>query len=80
MSASSAMPPVKAPSPITAKTLLVSSLRSRASAIPSAAESEVLLWPASQTSCSLSARLTKPDKPSFWRSVWNRSIRPVSIL
>ena len=74
------MPALIAPSPITAITLLFLPLRSRATAMPSAAEIEVELWAAPNGSYSLSARLVKPDRPPPWRRVRMRSRRPVRIL
>ena len=55
--ASRAMPPVRAPSPMTATHLNDSPRLSRAMAMPSAAEMEVLAWPAPKWSKSLSVRL-----------------------
>ena len=51
-----------APSPMTAMTLFCLPSRSRATAMPSAAEIEVEEWAAPNGSYSLSARLVKPDK------------------
>ena len=56
LSPSNAMPPVSAPSPITATTWWCSPLRSRAAAKPSAAEMLVLPWLVPNGSCGLSAR------------------------
>ena len=53
-----------APSPITAMTLFLSPLRSRATAMPRPAEIEVEECAAPNGSYSLSARLVKPDKPA----------------
>ena len=53
--ASSAMPPVSAPSPMTATTWCFSPARSRASAMPRAADIDVLAWPVPNGSCGLSA-------------------------
>ena len=50
------MPPVSAPSPITAMTWCFSPFRSRAAAKPSAAEIDVLPWLVPNGSCSLSPR------------------------
>ena len=69
---------MSAPSPTTATTLWSSPLRSRAVAMPSAADMAVPAWPAPNWSCSLSVRLRKPEMPSVWRSVGNASLRPVS--
>ena len=55
-SPSNAMPPVSAPSPITAITWCFSPRRSRAAAKPSAAEIEVLPWLVPNGSWALSAR------------------------
>ena len=79
--ASYAMPPVMAPSPITA-TMRRSRrpLTRMASARPTAYEMLVLAWPAPITSCSLSSRRRKPDMPSYCRSVGNWPRRPVSSL
>ena len=74
------MPALIAPSPITAITLKSSPARSRAVAMPSAAEIEVELWAAPKASYSLSARLVKPDRPPGWRSVRMRARRAVRIL
>jgi hypothetical protein len=68
-SASYAMPLVSAPSPMTATTSKSSPFRSRAAAMPSAAEIEVAAWPAPKTSYSDSLRLRKPDGPPFCGSL-----------
>mmetsp|Transcript_14551 Transcript_14551/g.24660 ORF Transcript_14551/g.24660 Transcript_14551/m.24660 type:complete len:206 (-) Transcript_14551:490-1107(-) len=78
--ASYAMPPVMAPSPITAITWLSFPFRSRPTAMPSPAEMEVELWPAPKGSYSLSARLVKGVSPLVMRSVFMFSRRPVRIL
>ena len=70
-------PQVSAPSPTTATTLCCSPFRSRAVAIPSAADIAVPAWPAPKWSCSLSLRLRKPEIPSRCRRVGNGSSRPV---
>lgn len=57
------IPPVIDPSPITAMTLLSSPFKSRATAIPKAAEIDVLECPVPKASCSLSLRLGNPDMP-----------------
>ena len=57
------MPADIAPSPITAMTLLSPPSRSRATAMPSAAEIEVEECAAPNGSYSLSARLVKPERP-----------------
>ncbi len=74
--ASKAMPADIAPSPITATTLFVPPLRSRAVAMPSAAEIEVDEWAAPNGSYGLSSRRVKPERPPPWRSVRIRSRRP----
>ncbi|MDF9865834.1 hypothetical protein M2437_004816 [Methylorubrum pseudosasae] len=85
------MPADIEPSPITAimlrrlgagppLALASASSRSRATAMPSAAEIEVEEWAAPKGSYSLSERLVKPDSPPPWRSVRMRSRRPVRIL
>ena len=78
--ASYAMPADMAPSPITAMTLCFLPSRSRATAMPSAAEIDVEEWAAPKGSYSLSARLVNPDRPPPWRSVRMRSRRPVKNL
>ena len=50
LSASNDSPPVSAPSPMTAMTWFFSPLASRASAMPSAAEMDVLAWPTPKAS------------------------------
>ena len=74
------MPADIAPSPMTATTLLSPPSRSRATAMPSAAEIEVDACAAPNGSYSLSARRVKPESPPGWRSVRMRSRRPVRIL
>ncbi|GJE78660.1 hypothetical protein BGCPKDLD_5282 [Methylorubrum suomiense] len=85
------MPADIEPSPITATMLrrrpgsapvafASASARSRATAMPSAAEIEVEEWAAPNGSYSLSERLVKPDRPPPWRRVRMRSRRPVRIL
>ena len=54
--------------------------RSRAVAIPSAAEIDVDAWPAPKASNSDSLRIEKPLIPPPWRSVPNRAARPESSL
>ena len=83
--ASYAIPALIAPSPITAMTCRFSAMprpafRSRATAMPTPADIDVLLCPAPNGSYSLSARLVNPDSPPPWRSVRIRSRRPVRIL
>ncbi len=57
LSASHAMPPVSAPSPITATTWRCCPVSAYARASPSAQDSDVDAWLFSTWSCSLSARL-----------------------
>jgi hypothetical protein len=71
-------PQVRAPSPTTATTLKCSPERSRAVAMPSAADMAVPAWPAPKWSCGLSSRRRKPEMPPAVRSVGKRSFRPVS--
>jgi hypothetical protein len=52
-----------APSPITAMQLFLRALKSRPTAMPSAAETDVDEWPAPKGSYSDSARLVKPERP-----------------
>jgi len=80
LSASKAIPPVKAPSPITAITLFFSPFISLALAIPSAAEIDVLLCPVSKASYSDSTALGKPAKPFKLLSVLILFFLPVRIL
>ncbi len=61
--ASYGRPQVMAPSPTTATTLKSSPLRSRAVAMPKAAESAVPAWPAPNWSCGLSDLRRKPERP-----------------
>ena len=81
LSASIAIPPVSAPSPITAM-----AQRSRspakwaATAMPSAAEIEVELCAVPKASYSDSERLGNPEIPPSWRSLAMPSLRPVRIL
>jgi hypothetical protein len=74
------MPADIAPSPITAMTLLDLAAKSRATAMPTAAEIDVDECAAPNGSYSLSARLVKPESPPPCRSVRMRSRRPVRIL
>lgn len=78
--ASYAIPPVIAPSPITAIELRSSPCSSVPTAIPSAAEIDVDEWPAPNLSYSDSFRFAKPDSPPDLRSVCIRCRRPVRIL
>src|SRR5699024_789927 len=48
--------------------------------IPIAADKEVELCPASQTSCSLSTILGTPHNPLYWRNVSKSFALPVKIL
>ena len=74
------MPPVKAPSPITAIILLSSFFKSLARAMPSAADIDVLLWPVSKESYLLSFLFGNPLIPLYFLSLSNLSFLPVSIL
>jgi hypothetical protein len=78
--ASYARPPVSAPSPMIATTVSSPPIRSRAWAMPSAAEIDVDAWPAPKTSYSDSLRIAKPLRPPPLRIVMMRLARPVSIL
>ena len=80
LSASSAIPPVMAPSPITATTFSFVPFRSLAATIPRAAEIEVEACPVPNASQLLSLLLGKPDKPSSFLKLSNLSLLPVSIL
>ena len=80
LSASCTMPPVKAPSPITATVQLPLPDSFSASAMPSAADSAVELCPAPNGSYTLSERLVKPEIPPGLRSVSKLSNLPVSSL
>ncbi len=80
LSASKAMPAVIAPSPMIATTLRSSPARAAATAMPSAAEIEVLEWPTPKVSYSLSARVGKGASPPACLMVCSRSRRPVSTL
>ena len=71
-------PQVSAPSPTMATTLLSPPRRSRAMAMPSAADMAVPAWPAPNWSCALSERLRKPESPPVWRRLGNSALRPVS--
>ena len=84
-SPSKASPPVIAPSPIIATTLLAVLFSKRAAAVsaksnPRAAEMLLLACPATKASCSLSAGEGNGDNPLNCLLVWNRSLRPVIIL
>ena len=79
--ASKAIPPVIEPSPITATTLwLLLPDKSRAQAIPRAAEIAVELCPTPKASYSLSLGVGKPLIPPCWRRVEKLSLLPVRIL
>ena len=80
LSASYARPPVSAPSPSTATIASLRPARSRAIAIPYAAETLVLAWPAPNASYSDSLRIAKPEIPPPFLSVWKRARRPVKSL
>ena len=62
-SASKETPFVKAASPKMQTTFSSVPLRSRADAMPNAADKAVPAWPAPKQSCSLSVRSAKPFKP-----------------
>ena len=79
-SASNAMPPVIAPSPMIATALRLSPLSLAAWAMPSAAEIDVDECAVPNVSYSLSSRLGNPDNPPYCRSVAMASRRPVSTL
>ena len=78
--ASKAIPPVKAPSPITAITELSSPLISLALAIPSAAEIEVLLCPVLKQSASDSFVFGNPAIPPNLRIFFSSSFLPCISL
>ncbi len=78
--ASQAMPPVSAPSPITATTCERDPDCRIASASPSAALMDVVACPVLKASQGLSSRFGNPLKPPSWRKLAKRSRRPVSIL
>ena len=78
LSPSKASPPLIAPSPMTATTCLP--LPFAATAMPKAAEIELLACPQANVSYSLSAGLGNGQMPCSFRFVQNRSRRPVSIL
>ena len=78
--ASKDSPPTIAPSPTTGTTLKLSLFKSLAIAIATAAERAVEEWPASQTSCLLSQRFWKPDKPLNFLKCVKSFARPVKIL
>ena len=78
--ASKAIPPVSAPSPITATTRPGVPFMRMARSMPSAAEMEVLEWPVLKVSNSLSSVLGKPARPFICLSVGNSAARPVNIL
>ena len=63
LSASKAMPPERAASPMTATIFSSPPDRSRASAKPSATDSESDAWPDGCTSKGLSSGFGKPDRP-----------------
>ena len=80
LSASYAMPPVSAPSPMTATTWYFWFLIVRACAMPSATETESEACPVMHGSVMLSSGFIKPHRPPYCRSVSKRSRRPVRIL
>ena len=88
LSPSKASPPLIAPSPITATTLRPlacvpppsASWRFSATAMPSAADIELLAWPHTNVSYSLSSGEGNGIMPCSLRLVQNASRRPVRIL
>ena len=78
--ASIAIPPVNAPSPITATTEFSFPIMSLALAIPNAAEIDVLLCPVLKQSVSDSLVLGNPAIPFSFLSVFKFSFLPVNIL
>ena len=78
--ASNAIPPLSAPSPITATIFSSVSFSLAAVAIPRAAEMDVELWPVSKLSHRLSCLFGKPLNPFNCRKDSNSSLRPVKIL
>ena len=72
-SASWIIPPVKAPSPMTATVKASEPLMRSPWAKPRAADREVELCPAPKQSYSLSLRLVKPERPPPLRRVENCS-------
>ncbi|CUQ29333.1 Uncharacterised protein [Segatella copri] len=80
-SPSKASPPLMAPSPMTATTCLsVSPFSRAATAIPSAAEMELLACPQAKVSYSLSKGVGNGRMPCNLRLVQKFSRRPVNIL
>ncbi len=71
LSASYAMPPVIDPSPMMPTTLWSLPSWVRAAAMPSAADNDVVAWPAPKASYGLSSRFRNPDRPPNCLSVWN---------
>ncbi len=80
LSASNAMPPERAPSPMTATTFSSPPRISLAFAIPSATEIDVELCPVLNVSAGFSLTFGNPLMPSSLRSVRNSRFRPVSSL
>ncbi len=80
LKASKDIPAVAAPSPITATTRSLRPARRAASAIPSAADTEVPACPAPKASWRLSDRRRKPLGPSDFLTERRPSRRPVSTL
>ena len=78
--ASKIIPPEKAPSPTTATTELLSPEIFFASAIPKAAETEVLACPATNELYELSSGFGNPESPSKALRVEKISFLPVIIL
>ena len=79
-SPSKASPPLMAPSPMTATTLRPLPWALAATAMPSAADTELEAWPQAKVSYSLSRGDGKGLMPPSLRLVQNWSRRPVSIL
>ena len=80
LSASSAMPQVRPPSPMIATIRRVAPLCRAPIAMPSAAPTEVPAWPTPKVSKGLSARRGKGASPPHLRTVLIRSRRPERIL
>ena len=80
LSPSKARPPLMAPSPITATTLRSAPVCFSATAMPNAAEMELLACPHTKVSYSLSLGDGNGIMPCSLRLVQKLSLRPVSIL
>ena len=78
--ASNAIPPVRAPSPITAITECFSFFISLAFAIPIAADIDVLLWPVLKQSVSDSFVFGKPAIPFSFLILFSSAFLPFNIL